>query len=155
MKKMKTKRFLSLLLALAMSFSLAVPAFAAPAANDPNDGIMPLAQVYPKEPISTSSGNSVGPFTTSPGVGAYLQVWFANSGTSDVTVMLMDSTNSVVLASKTVTWNSSHNNERFVYQIPNPNVANTFYIRFQSRNSTWIVGEVAAAQYPYNPLNPS
>ena len=151
MKKMKTKRFLSLLLALAMSFSLAVPAFAAPAADDPDDGIMPLSQIFAEDNISLSSGYSVGPFTSSPGAGAYIQVWFANSGTSDVTVMLMDSTNSVVLASKTVTWNSSHNNERFVYQIPNPNVANTFYIRFQSRNSTWIVGDVAAAQYVNNP----
>jgi len=151
MKKMKTKRFLSLLLALAMSFSMAMPAFAAEPYGDPSAEIKLRLQLYPHEPISTSSGNSVGPFTTSPGAGAYLQVWFANRGTSDVTVMLMDSTNSVVLASKTVTWNSSHNNERFVYQIPNPNVANTFYIRFQSRNSTWIVGDVAAAQYVNNP----
>ena len=35
MKKMKTKRFLSLLLALAMSFSMAMPAFAAEPYGDP------------------------------------------------------------------------------------------------------------------------
>ena len=148
---MKTKRFLSLLLALAMSFSMAMPAFAADRKGDVKGKSVVLGHRCTHKKISTSSGNSVGPFTTSPGAGAYLQVWFANRGTSDVTVMLMDSTNSVVLASKTVTWNSSHNNERFVYQIPNPNVANTFYIRFQSRNSTWIVGDVAAAQYVNNP----
>ena len=151
MKKMKTKRFLSLLLALAMSFSMAMPAFAAEPYGDPSAEIKLRLQLYPHEPISMSSGNSVGPFTTSPGAGAYLQVWFANRGTSDVTVMLMDSTNSVVLASKTVTWNSSHNNERFVYQIPNPNVANTFYIRFEARNNARVVGKVAAAQYVTNP----
>ncbi len=151
MKKMKTKRFLSLLLALAMSFSMAMPAFAAEPYGDPSAEIKLRLQLYPHEPISMSSGYSVGPFTSSPGAGKYIQVWFANSGTSDVTVMLMDSTNSVVLESMKVTWNSSHNNERFVYQIPNSNVANTFYIRFEARNSARIVGDVAAAQYVNNP----
>lgn len=150
MKKMKIKRFLSLLLALVMSLSMAVPAFAADGPDDPDAGIMPLAQVYPKEPVSTSSGNSVGPFTTSPGAGQYLQVWFANRGTSDVTVELMDITNGTSQSMR-VTWNSSHNNDKFVYIIPNPDVACTFYIRFTSVNSTWISGDVAAAQYPYYP----
>ena len=151
MKRMKTKRFLSLLLALVMSLSLGAPAFAAEPYGDPSAGIKPRLQLYPHEPISMSSGYSVGPFTSSPGAGKYIQVWFANRGTSDVTVMLMDSTNSVVLESMKVTWNSSHNNDRFVYQMPNSNVANTFYLHFEARNNAQVVGDVAAAQYISDP----
>ena len=44
---MKTKRFLSLLLALVMALSLAAPAFAA--GDDPNEGIMPLQQIFDDE----------------------------------------------------------------------------------------------------------
>lgn len=150
MKKMKTKRFLSLLLALVMSMAMAVPAFAADDPDDPDEGIMPLMQVYPQEPVSTSSRNGVGPFTTSPGAGKYLQVWFRNRGTSDVTVELMDLTNGTSQSMK-VTWNSSHNNEKMVYEIPNPDVACTFFIRFTSDNSTWISGDVAAQQYSSYP----
>jgi hypothetical protein len=146
---MKTKRFLSLLLAMVMAFSMAVPVFAAEP-DDPDEGIMPLAQVYPQEPVSTSSGNGVGPFTTSPGAGKYLQVWFANRGTTNVTVVLKDLTNGTS-KSMTVTWNTSHNNDKLVYEIPNPDVANTFEIRFYSVNSAWVLGDVAAAQYPYYP----
>ena len=150
MKKMKTKRFLSLLLALAMSFSMAMPAFAAEPYGDPSAEIKLRLQLYPHEPISTSSGNSVGPFTTSPGAGKYLQVWFANRGTTNVTVVLKDLTNGTS-KSMTVTWNTSHNNDKLVYEIPNPDVANTFEIRFYSVNSAWVLGDVAAAQYPYYP----
>ena len=156
MKKMKTKRFLSLLLALAMSFSLAVPAFAAEPYGDPSAEIKPRLQLCPHEPISWSSGNSVGPFTTSPNSGKYLRVWFRNYSGAEVTVILMDGTNSIRVPLKfMIVGSDSGQQGRFVYEIPNPDVPHTFYIRFDGRNSARIVGEIAAAQYTYDPSNPS
>lgn len=152
MKRMKAKRFLSLLLALVMSLSLSAPAFAADVANATfKAGLKPPLQLYPKEPISMSSGNSVGPFTTSPNAGAYLQVWFANRGTADVTVILMDGTNRIPLSSMTVAQNGAYHDDAFVYHIPSSDVPNTFYIYFQARNSARILGDVSVALYAYDP----
>lgn len=91
MKKMKTKRFLSLLLALAMSFSMAMPAFAAPAANDPNDGIMPLSVTLYENP--TINEQSMGNYTTNrvtstPGNGPYIKVWYRNESNAPANVYL-------------------------------------------------------------------
>lgn len=142
---MKRKRFLSLLLALVMSLTLAAPVFAAEP-DDGDEGIMPLTQVYPEEYISISSGNSVGPFTTTPANGKYLRVWFRNNGSESVTVMLMDSSNSTSLKSMSVP--AGGRSDYFVYTIPTPNRPCTYYIRFYSpETGARINGYVAAAQY--------
>ena len=49
---------MSLLLTLAMSFALAVPAFAA-GPGDGDEGIMPLMQLYPNDEINIRSGSTV------------------------------------------------------------------------------------------------
>ncbi len=148
---MKLKKVVSLLLALVMSFALAAPAFAAEP-DDGNEGIMPLAQVYSKEPVSCSSGNGVGPFTTTPSNGKYLQVWFHNQGSAPVVVILTDAAGNEI-THKTFAVGDTGNS--IVYVIPTPDKPCTYRVRFECPPSgAWITGEVAAAQYTYNP-NPN
>lgn len=149
---MKTKRILPLLLALAMSLALTAPAFAATLYQNKtivggNEGIIPVAEVYPKDKISLSSGNSVGPFTTSPSSGRYLRIWFNNQGSEAVTVMLMDGSNSgEPLASMSAEVNGL--SKSFTYTIPTPDVPHTYYIRFASpATGARIEGSVAAVLY--------
>ena len=131
---MKTKRFLSLLLAVVMSFSMAVPVFAA------------KPQAFPQKHISLSSGGSVGPFAVTPGSGKYLQVWFRNFSGAEVTVMLMNESNTIVLKAMTVKKNSGAQN-KLVYPLLDPNLPTKYYIRFQAEGGAQVVGDVAAAQY--------
>ena len=76
MKKMKTKRFLSLLLALAMSFSMAMPASAATLYNNPT--------VYNQSSSIFKSDR----FTSTPGNGQYIKVWYATRSGHKATVYL-------------------------------------------------------------------
>lgn len=74
---MKTKRFLSLLLALVMSLSLAAPAFASE--DDPDEGIMPLQQIYDDETIQIGGGDfQTRPFAATPGNGKTIHFWCRN-----------------------------------------------------------------------------
>lgn len=139
---MKTKRFLSLLLALVLSLSLAAPAFAA------------KPQAFPQKHISLSSGGSVGPFAVTPGGGKYLQVWFRNFSGAEVTVMLMDESNTVVLKAITVKKDSGAQN-KLVYPLLTPDLPTKYYIRFQAEGGAQVVGDVAAAQYDNLTARPS
>ena len=148
---MKLKKMMSLLLALAMSFALAAPAFAAEP-GDGDEGIMPLMQLYPNDEINIRSGSTVGPVTTTPGQGNYLQVWFHNQGSAPVVVILTDAAGNEI-THKTFAVGDTGNS--IVYVIPTPDKPCTYRVRFECPPSgAWITGEVAAAQYTYNP-NPN
>lgn len=149
---MKMKRFLSLVLAMVMSLALAAPAFAAE--DDPDEGIMPLAQLYSDNAISAESGTYFPRFTTTPGNGAYLRIWFRNTGTERVIVRLWDTSNPKNPV-KSQAFDPGTPNDTFVYIIPTPDKPCTFYLEFTNNGPTGerITGQAAAAQYPTYPGN--
>ena len=140
---MNLKKMMSLLLALAMSFALAVPAFAA-GPGDGDEGIMPLMQLYPNDEINIRSGSTVGPVTTTPGQGNYVRVWFRNNGTESVDVILVDWNTHAVLGTKSV---GAGAQEPLEYTIANPSQPLSVAVRFNSATSMRVVGIVAIAQY--------
>lgn len=140
---MKLKKVMSLFLALVMSFALAAPAFAAEP-GDGDEGIMPLMQLYPNDPINIRSGSMVGPVTTTPGQGDHIRVWFRNDGTESVTVTLLDWNTRAVLGTKFV---GAGAQEPLEYTIANPSQPLSVSARFDSATSMRVVGIVAIAQY--------
>ena len=139
---MKLKKVMSLFLALVMSFALAAPAFAAEP-GDGDEGIMPLMQLYPNDDISMRSGLSLGPFTTTPGQGNNIRVWFHNKGSESVNVILMNG--NTVVEKKLI--GAGVQNEALECPIPNPGQPFTFTVCFQSQTSMRVIGTVAIAQY--------
>ncbi len=149
---MKMKRFLSLVLAMVMSLALAAPAFAAED-GDPNEGIMPLAQLYSDNNINANSDTYKPTFTTTPGAGKYLRVWFRNKGAESVVVTLWDYNTRERLMSKTFIPNDP--NDTFLYTISAPDKACSFYLTFQSigDSNARVIGQAAAAQHATRPSN--
>lgn len=152
------KRFLSLFLALMMSFALAVPAFA-DEPTDPDDGnagIMPLLQVFPDSPAGGRGTYNTARFTTTPSNGNYIQVWYANLATSPARIMLhrVDSGKDEIVSinsngDKYMTVNSM-NNGSFVYSDATAG-SGTYYVVIECPGNGIINGRIAVAQYAYNP----
>ena len=138
---MKLKKMMSLLLTLAMSFALAVPAFAA-GPGDGDEGIMPLMQLYPNDEINIRSGSTVGPVTTTPGQGNYVRVWFRNNGTESVDVILVDWNTHAVLGTKSV---GSCAQEPPDNNIDTPCQPLSVAVPFRPANSRRVGGSVAKA----------
>lgn len=143
----KTKKFLSLLLAMVMSLSLAAPVFAAEPEDDPNAGIMPLANLYQDPSINNGTGDHrTTSFTSTPGNGKFIKVWFANRSNYPVTVDLyvVGQTNPVE------SWdfgpNSYADNGR--WHVGSDTEAVTYYVRIRAKNANTIVGYLSVAQYP-------
>ena len=145
MKKMKTKRFLSLLLALAMSFSMAMPAFAAPSANDPNDGIMPLATLFEGQDIIMGKGTFVSSrFTSTPGNGQHIKVWYANRTNFTATVFLFIEGQYAPVATKDIAPNT-HKDVAFWYDFSDTEPV-TFHVEIVEQGNNPINGYLAVAQ---------
>ena len=144
MKKMKTKRFLSLLLALAMSFSLAVPAFAA-IEGSPDDGIMPLSlTLYENRTINeqSKSNYTTNRFTSTPGDGQYIKVWFRNTSKQTATVKLYRTDSTLPVLKVTVPAGGTIYD---FYTAPNT-MAISYYVNIDIQNNYPISGHLAVAQ---------
>ncbi len=140
---MKTKRFLSLLLALVMALSLAAPAFAA--GDDPNEGIMPLQQIFDDEEITISGGHyQTRPFAATSGNGKTIHFWCRNYADHPVEVYVFrtDKTASILsyeIPANGGTWESDYNNSTAD--------SASYYIVLQVRGNYPIHCRLAAAQY--------
>ncbi len=139
---MKMKRVLSLLLALVMCLAMAAPTFAAEP-EDPNEGIMPLIQIYPDHMISDLGSYSSGSFRANPGAGNYIQIWYENQADAPVRVYLYrtDKSGSVgpILVNK-------DSNARGVYYDATAE-SGTYYVYIQAENNGQIHGRLAVGQY--------
>lgn len=142
---MKMKRFLSLILAMVMSLALAAPAFAAED-GDPNEGIMPLAQIF-SDDVNLKNGSDSIPFTTTPGYGTKLHIWFRNQGTETVKITLRDYSTRKDLQSWT--FRPYDSNDTVTYTIPTPDKACSYYLNFVSIGDSGarVIGQVAVALY--------
>jgi len=146
---MKTKRFLSLLLALAMSFALAVPAFAA----EPGGGkeIMPLnAILLPYGHIESPETYTSRQFSTSPSNGNWIQYYFQNETGSPVTLMLyrlQGSTFTRVGDTVTIAANSRGTGRYYSSDAG----SGTYYVRVECRNGIGVKGYLSVAQYETDP----
>ena len=134
MKKMKTKRFLSLLLALAMSFSMAMPASAATLYNNPT--------VYNQSSSIFKSDR----FTSTPGNGQYIKVWYANRSEHKATVYLYRIDQADPVATKEIAANT-HKDVAIWYDFPDTKPV-TFYVKIVEQGGNPIKGYLSVAQKP-------
>ena len=85
---MKMKGVLSLLLALVMCLAMAAPTFAAEP-EDPNEGIELHMQLFENPYVNDSTGTyHTDNFTSTPGNGTYIKVWYRNYSDERATVVL-------------------------------------------------------------------
>lgn len=138
---MKVKRFLSLLLALVMALSLAAPAFAA--GDDPDEGIMPLIQIFPDGPVSGMSSVRTDDFRANPNAGNYIQFWFENQTDTPVDMYLYRTDKAGSAGPIRI---NGHSNDRGVYYDTTAE-SGTYYLRIVAQNGGLIVGRLAANQY--------
>lgn len=150
------KKFLSLTLALIMTLALAVPAFASttppdpPSASDEDDGIMPLAALFPQTPVADAGSYRSTDFTASSSNGNYIRFWFENTTSEKVTVSLYrtDSGRDVLVKSMPVDGNSQ---DQRTYYSSTAN-SGTYYIYIEAVSSGGTIsGNLSVAQYKTNP----
>ena len=138
---MKTKRFLSLLLALVMSLSLAVPVFATEP-DDPNEGIELHMQLFENPYVNDRTGTyRTDNFTSTPGNGKYIKVWYRNYTDKKATIVLYNK-DSKVLDSKEVAPNS----ENEIWYVGSNTEPVTYYVRVLEDLSAPVIGYLAVAQ---------
>lgn len=145
---MKTKRFLSLLLALVMSLSLAAPAFAdGPDDGDgDNGGIMPRATLFQDPAVSSGSGSYRSEtFTSTPGNGKYIKVWYANRSDHDATVYLYRTDRTDYVGSVTVKAGDYYEDNVIWYTGSNTAPV-SYYVRIRGVNSYPVSGYLSILQ---------
>lgn len=144
---MKMKRFLSLLLALVMTFALAAPAFAAePDDGDPNEGIMPLGNIYKDEDVYNSTGTYESTrFASVPGNGKYIKIWYANRSDHDVTITLYRTDKAGYVASKVVKAND-YKDDNVLWYIGSDTEHVTYYVRIHANDSNTVIGYLSILQ---------
>ena len=148
---MRLKKMMSLLLALVMSFALAVPAFAAEP-HGGNEGIMPLTQnLITDGSVETSQGYSTRPFTTTPANGKYIRVWFRNNLDKAVEVMLVPVGSTEPVAQATAT---KDKDGVIVFTIPTPDQPCSYFIMVEDlATGGRISGRLSATQYIVRPAD--
>ena len=143
---MKTKRLVSLLLALVMSLALAVPVFAAEP-DDGDEGIMPLAQIFPDIQISQGDGDyRTRNFAATPGNGKTIHVWFRNDTDYPVEVYLYRTDKVNPVFSGTAPAHSDWPADSVSYTNSTADTA-VYYVRLVLRGNHPISGRLAVAQY--------
>lgn len=148
----KTKKFLSLLLAMVMSLSLAAPVFAAEPEDDPNEGIMLLSTLYDSKDLNLGTGSfNSDKFTTTPGNGKYIKVWYANRTNYNTTVYLfrVNANGDELVTYKTFAPNSYIGNEIW-YPISNTEPI-TFRVYVKVNNNYPLSGYLAVSQESVKP----
>lgn len=145
---MKTKRFLSLLLALVMSLALAAPAFAADADTGDVEPVMPRLQIFPDDPVTGYGRYRSSNFSATPGNGKTIHVWFQNGTDHQIEIRLfrVGTANPVLtgIAQPHSNWPQGSEGD---YTSPTAD-SGTYYVELILRGNYLISGRLAVAQYP-------
>lgn len=138
---MKMKRVLSLLLALVMCLAMAAPAFAAEP-EDPNEGIELHMQLFENPYVNDSTGTyHTDNFTSTPGNGTYIKVWYRNYSDERATVVLYNKNGTDLKA-----MNIAPGGEGEIWYTGSNTTAVSYYVRILSEYSGQVTGYLAVAQ---------
>lgn len=153
------KKFLSLILALIMTMALAAPSFATdtslvtpPEITDPNNGIMPLINIFTDTAYSTNGKWSSSEYSATSSNGDYIRYWHKNNTNEKVKVYLYRTDtkyNTNYVSMMTVNANDQGSK---VYYSPRSSSSGTYKITIEAYESGGEVnGDVSLAQYSTHP----
>lgn len=153
------KKLLSLILALAMTFSLAAPAFATEVppsdCSDDDYGIMPLTSLFDDYASSRNGTWTSSEFTATPSNGNYIRFWHDNTTDEAVRVYLYlaDAKIGSVQIDFPVKMLEvpAHSNKSTVYNAPSAG-SGRYFVKIEAYVSGGsVAGDVSVAQYTTNP----
>lgn len=149
------KKLLSLVLALAMTFALALPTFAAeiPPADVPDGdyGIMPLLTLFNDYASSRNGTWTSVEFTATPSNGDFIRFWHENTTDESVKVYLYRLDTMFPTFPVKILEVPANSNKSMVFNGLNAG-SGTYQIKIEAYVSGGsIAGDVSAAQYTTNP----
>lgn len=149
------KKLLSLILALAMTFSLAAPAFATEVppsdCSDDDYGIMPLISLFDDYASSRNGTWTSSEFTATPSNGDFIRFWHENTTSESVKVYLYRLDTIFPTFPVKIMEVPANSNKSMVFNGQNAG-SGTYQIKIEAYVSGGsVAGDVSVAQYITNP----